>query len=55
MRRRMIEMKSTGCLMIFISLTSLGFNYQSAVWQKAGGGINEPAVLKLAVHPTILP
>ena len=37
--------------MIFISLTSLGFNYQSAVWQKAGGGINEPAVLKLAVHP----
>lgn len=51
MRRRMIEIKSIGYLMIFISLTGLGFSYQSATWQKAGSGIYEPAVLKLAVHP----
>ncbi|MBI3616708.1 MAG: hypothetical protein HY210_00565, partial [Candidatus Omnitrophica bacterium] len=39
------------CLAIFICLTTFGFSYQSATWQKAGSGIYEPVVLKLAVHP----
>lgn len=39
------------CLAIFICLTTFGFSYQSAVWQKVGSGIYEPVVLKLAIHP----
>lgn len=39
------------CLALFTCLVTFGFNYQSATWQKAGSGIYEPAVLKLAVHP----
>ncbi|GEM_PF-328135 len=38
------------CLAIVICLTTFGFSYQSAVWQKAGSGIYEPAVVKMAVH-----
>ncbi len=36
---------------VLIWLAACGFSYQSAIWQKTGRGIYEPAVLKLAVHP----
>lgn len=38
-------------LLCILGFTSAGFSYQSATWQKAGSGIYEPVVLKLAVHP----
>ena len=38
-------------LLCIFAFTSAGFSYQSAAWQKAGSGIYEPAVVKLAVHP----
>ena len=37
--------------LFFISLAALGFTDQSAIWQKIGTGIDEPAVVKMAVHP----
>ncbi|MBI5415328.1 MAG: four helix bundle protein [Candidatus Omnitrophica bacterium] len=39
------------CLALFACLTTLGFTYQSSVWQKVGSGIYEPAVVRMAVHP----